>query len=234
MGKARDWGDVGAEGGPGAIRRAGDDPATDIPFDTQPNASPFVNGQANGEAQPSALSIFSVASFAGKAVPVRKWLVPDVIPANQVTILSGNGGDGKSLLSLQLAVAAVTATGWIGYLPEPGGVLYASAEDDPDEIHRRIAAIIEGRDDLSLAAMAAFNVIDLSAMDALLAAPFPNAAGEDRRISVYRCANAHGIHAPAFRGGRRAIPGAAAVAAASAEGGALAANCRGKTVCRRW
>jgi hypothetical protein len=33
MGKARDWGDVGAEGGPGAIRREGDDPATDIPFD---------------------------------------------------------------------------------------------------------------------------------------------------------------------------------------------------------
>jgi len=36
MGKARDWGDVGAEGGPGAIRREGDDPATDIPFDNAP------------------------------------------------------------------------------------------------------------------------------------------------------------------------------------------------------
>jgi hypothetical protein len=32
MGKARDWGDIGAEGGPGAIRREGDDPATDIPL----------------------------------------------------------------------------------------------------------------------------------------------------------------------------------------------------------
>ena len=32
MGKARDWGDVGAEGGPGAIRKEGDDPATDIPL----------------------------------------------------------------------------------------------------------------------------------------------------------------------------------------------------------
>jgi hypothetical protein len=36
MGKVRDWGDVGAEGGPGAIRIAGDDPATDIPFDDPP------------------------------------------------------------------------------------------------------------------------------------------------------------------------------------------------------
>jgi RecA-family ATPase len=123
------------------------------------------------ETQPPALNVFSVASFAGKAVPVREWLVHDVIPSNQVTILSGNGGDGKSLLALQLGIAIVTATGWIGYLPEPGGVLFASAEDDPDEIHRRIAAIIEGREDLSLAAMTAFNVIDLSAMDALLAVP---------------------------------------------------------------
>jgi RecA-family ATPase len=72
---------------------------------------------------------------------VREWLVPEVIPANQVTILSGNGGDGKSLLALQLGVATVTATGWINWLPEPGGVLYAS---EPDEVHRRIADIITG------------------------------------------------------------------------------------------
>jgi hypothetical protein len=44
MSKPRDWGDVGAEGGPGAIRREGDDPATDIPFDNAPPA------QTNGEA----------------------------------------------------------------------------------------------------------------------------------------------------------------------------------------
>ena len=44
MSKPRDWGDVGAEGGPGAIRREGDDPATDIPVDDPPPA------QTNGEA----------------------------------------------------------------------------------------------------------------------------------------------------------------------------------------
>jgi hypothetical protein len=41
MGKARDWGDIGAEGGPGAIRREGDDPATNIPVD---DAAPQPNG----------------------------------------------------------------------------------------------------------------------------------------------------------------------------------------------
>jgi RecA-family ATPase len=123
------------------------------------------------ESHVDSLHIFSIASLAGKSIPLRQWLVPDVIPANQVTILSGNGGDGKSLLALQLAIAVVTETGWIGYMPELGTVLYASAEDDPDEIHRRVAAIVEGREDLLLGSMGGFNVIDLSATDAVLAAP---------------------------------------------------------------
>jgi hypothetical protein len=45
MGKARDWGDIGAEGGPGAIHREGDDPATDIPVDDAP-PQPNGNGGA--------------------------------------------------------------------------------------------------------------------------------------------------------------------------------------------
>jgi RecA-family ATPase len=81
---------------------------------------------------------------------------------------SGNGGDGKSLLALQLGVAVATVTDWIGYLPAPGGVLVASAEDEHAEIHRRVADIIAGRDELSFAALGNFNVIDLSATDALL------------------------------------------------------------------
>jgi RecA-family ATPase len=112
------------------------------------------------------LRMLNLASLAGKPIPEREWHVLDAIAANQVAILSGNGGDGKSLLALQLGVATVTATDWIGFMPEPGGVLYASAEDDPDEIHRRIADIIAGRDGLSFKALRDFNVIDLSAMDA--------------------------------------------------------------------
>jgi hypothetical protein len=95
-------------------------------------------GAGQGRGPPPELHIISVASLAGKPVPPREWFVPDVIIANRVTILSGNGGDGKSLLAAQLGVATVTETDWIGYLPKPGGVIYASAEDDPDEIHRRI------------------------------------------------------------------------------------------------
>ena len=134
----------------------------------------FIKRQSNGEAQkPSQppLDIINVASFAGKPVPPRNWFIPDVIIADRVTMFSGNGGDGKSLLAKQLSVATVTGTDWIGFLPKQGGVLYASAEDGPDEIHRRLADIIAGRDDLSFEAMDGFSIINLSATDAIFMKP---------------------------------------------------------------
>jgi RecA-family ATPase len=142
-GKARDWGDVGAEGGPGAIRMAGDDPATDIPFDTQPNgktdASPFVNG---GQANALELRVFNPADWEGRQAPQRLWVVPDYIPARAVTLLYADGGTGKSYLKLQLAVARALAKEWIGFLPVPGRTLVCSSEDDADEMWRRIEGML--------------------------------------------------------------------------------------------
>ena len=57
----------------------------------------------------------------------------DLIPQKTVTLFSGDGGTGKSLLSLQLAVGVVTGRGWIGKAVSGGSVIYMSAEDDDDE-----------------------------------------------------------------------------------------------------
>src|ERR1700730_8818948 len=111
MGKARDWGDVGAEGGPGAIRRKGDDPATDIPVDDAPPAQ--TNGEAyfseeelRGQKQLPAPPLRGIipSKFKGVEIPRRKWIVPNYIPDESVTMLSGDGGIGKSLIAMQLAV----------------------------------------------------------------------------------------------------------------------------------
>jgi hypothetical protein len=44
------------------------------------------------------LSAINPAIWEGVLIPEREWCVPDYIPANTVTMLSGDGGQGKSLL----------------------------------------------------------------------------------------------------------------------------------------
>lgn len=90
---------------------------------------------------PQTLAFRSAADLKGKPVPDRQWLVEDIIPAKTVTLLMGDGGTGKSLLALQLAVATATGTRWLGRSVRPGPVLFLSAEDDDDELHRRLDAI---------------------------------------------------------------------------------------------
>ena len=77
------------------------------------------------------------------AAPSRPWAVTDRIPINQPTLFSGEGAAGKTLVELQLCVAHVTGRDWLGGLPEPGPAIYYGAEDDSDELHRRLTAIAE-------------------------------------------------------------------------------------------
>lgn len=81
----------------------------------------------------------SAASWAGQEVPPRDWLIHGLIPSKTVTMLGGDGGTGKSLLALQLACSVAMGERWIGRNVErPGKVLFLSAEDDQDELHRRL------------------------------------------------------------------------------------------------
>ncbi|MEM8551091.1 MAG: AAA family ATPase [Pseudomonadota bacterium] len=85
---------------------------------------------------------YSAASLKGKAVPPREWLVPDLVPMRTVTLISGDGGTGKSLLALQLAVASASSGDWLRKEVQPGRVIVLSAEDDDDELHRRLGAVL--------------------------------------------------------------------------------------------
>jgi len=85
---------------------------------------------------------YSAATFKDKAVPPREWLVPDLVPQKTVTLLSCDGGTGKSLRALQLAIAVAACTRWIGKAVARGRMIYLSAEDDDEELHRRIDDIL--------------------------------------------------------------------------------------------
>jgi RecA-family ATPase len=78
-----------------------------------------------------------------EGVPEQVWGVRDLFPRRNVGLLSGEGAAGKTLLLLQLGVAHGLGRDWLGTLPEWGAFLYFGAEDDADEIHRRLADILK-------------------------------------------------------------------------------------------
>jgi len=110
------------------------------------------------------LPSIDLASIPVDRVPPRKWIVPDLIPDRNVTDLAGDGGLGKSLLALQLGIAMTSGRDWIGAMPEAGGFLYVSCEDEADEILRRRNAILGGMN-LSPGDIAGFQLVDLTDAD---------------------------------------------------------------------
>lgn len=114
------------------------------------------------------------ADYAGKPVPSRQWYIDGMIPARNVTLLSGDGGTGKSLLALQIAAAGALGVGTLDLRPAAGRTLVLAAEDEWDEIHRRLFDICAAyHADLSdLRGM--MRVLPVAGQDAELARPGPN------------------------------------------------------------
>lgn len=68
--------------------------------------------------------------------PPGKWLWEPYLPEGRFVLLDGLEGIGKGMFAAYIAVAVANGT-----LGEPGNVLWASAEDDPEEdIFRRLRA----------------------------------------------------------------------------------------------
>lgn len=114
------------------------------------------------------------ADYAGKPVPARQWYIDGIVPARNVTLLSGDGGTGKSLLALQIATAGALGIGTLDLKPRPGRTLVLAAEDEWDEVHRRLFDICAANHaDLSdLRGM--MRVLPLAGHDAELARPDRN------------------------------------------------------------
>ena len=136
------------------------------------NVRPFAprGGSEPPEPPPVVFPATDASSLADKAIVPRRWHVEDMIPAGTVTILNGDGGTGKSLISLQLSVATVTGSLWIGRSVTRGKCLFLTAEDDMDELHRRLVDIAANLQ-VNIAEMDGLVIVSLAGEDALLAAP---------------------------------------------------------------
>lgn len=73
--------------------------------------------------------------------PPRQWLWGELLPAQQTTMLTGEGGVGKSLFGQALATHIALGIPFLGQQVEQRNTLYITCEDDEDELWRRQAAI---------------------------------------------------------------------------------------------
>jgi RecA-family ATPase len=88
------------------------------------------------------LPFINMSNWENKPRPERKWSVLDRYPLRQTVLFSGEGSVGKSIVQLMLSAAHVLGRDWLGTMPEPGSAIYIDAEDDEDELHIRLADIL--------------------------------------------------------------------------------------------
>jgi len=130
-----------------------------------------IRAVANDDAERSLADFaFTADQLWPRPAPARVWHCPSLIPASAVTLFQANGGDGKSLLGAQLAVATVLGRLWLGQQVRRGNVLFLSCEDDRAEVHRRLEAIAHHYDS-DLDELTGLKVLDLTGHNAVLAAP---------------------------------------------------------------
>ncbi len=110
----------------------------------------------------------SAASFYGQPIPRQPWLIDGMLPAGQPSLLSGDGGLGKSYLALQLSVSVVATGMWLSRSVERGSVLYVSCEDETAEIHRRLEKISKHAG-VTVNDLSGLHIAPMADRDALLA-----------------------------------------------------------------
>lgn len=85
----------------------------------------------------SPLRFTEPVNLEGVVIPARRWMVDQIVPMSNVTMISGDGGLGKSLISQQLMTACALGKPWLGQPVTKCRAMAIYCEDDNDELHRR-------------------------------------------------------------------------------------------------
>lgn len=120
----------------------------------------------------------AISDFINQEPPKRLYLLQDCLPLGKVGTIIGQGGTSKSTLALQLSIAIATGSdpcdgAW--HTVTTGQVLCLMAEDDTDELHRRVNHFCKGLSNEQMALlMKNLFVKSMVAMDNLITKKQPS------------------------------------------------------------
>jgi RecA-family ATPase len=115
------------------------------------------------------IPLISISKWDHEPVPEQEWAVHQRVPACNVTGFYGEGGAGKSTITLQLCIAAVTGKSWMGVEPAQGSALFIDCEDGANVIHQRAANIAQYYDTNFADMDGKLHLVSLFNKDAVLA-----------------------------------------------------------------
>ncbi|WP_299804738.1 AAA family ATPase [Tardiphaga sp.] len=127
---------------PGAAAQPIEEPRPPEEDRWAPAEAPYFDDGTTGPA----IDLVTPQEWRDVPLPPMQWLATNRIPAGDATILSGDGGGGKTTVALQLAISVERGLGdWLGTTCEAGPVIFVSAEEPENEMRRRLERVARKR-----------------------------------------------------------------------------------------
>lgn len=92
---------------------------------------------SSAASEESAFPTIDLAALAKVKARPKRFVIERLAPAGEVTLFTGPGSAGKSLLAQQLATAAAAGKETLGFQIEATSSIYVTCEDDVDQLHWR-------------------------------------------------------------------------------------------------
>ena len=106
--------------------------------DGAPPASYEDYDRGNSGPSPAALTLVTPSDWKNTEPLKQSWLASARIPCGDLTIMTGNGGSGKTETIMQLLISVAAGLGdWLGCTVEPGVALFLSCEEPEHNIRDR-------------------------------------------------------------------------------------------------
>jgi RecA-family ATPase len=121
------------------------------------------------------LAFIDLSRYDTEPIPRREWSVENRFLRRAVSLTSGEGGTGKTIILNQLAAAHVLRRDWLRSIPEPGAALVINCEEEEAEIIRRLKPALDfyGKT-FQDAVKGGLHICSLAGKDAVLAHPDHN------------------------------------------------------------